>query len=158
MTRCLKQSWRMHNKTNNQAQALHSNNNSWHQTCNIELPLASARVQTQMSNKHNVVLYVDKELVQKTRELGFNLSKIFENHLKQLITQLSQINSVNQPELNGIHDVWCGRRGSNPGSQAWKSSPKEIDWHGFFTWLLKGHNSMSVETFSIIQRNIVCAC
>jgi hypothetical protein len=43
-----------------------------HQTYNIELALASARVQVQMSNKHNVVLYLDKELVEKTRSLGFN--------------------------------------------------------------------------------------
>jgi len=30
-----------------------------------------------MSNKRNVVLYLDKDLVEKTRELGFNLSYIF---------------------------------------------------------------------------------
>jgi post-segregation antitoxin (ccd killing protein) len=33
----------------------------------------------QMSNKHNLVLYIDKELVEKSKELGFNLSKTFEN-------------------------------------------------------------------------------
>jgi hypothetical protein len=48
-----------------------------------------------MSNKHNLVLYVDQELVEKTRNLGFNLSKTFENHLKHLITQFSSVNSVN---------------------------------------------------------------
>jgi len=48
-----------------------------------------------MNNKRNVVLYLDKELVEKTKELGFNLSKTFENHLKQLITQFSSVNSVN---------------------------------------------------------------
>jgi post-segregation antitoxin (ccd killing protein) len=48
-----------------------------------------------MTNKRNVVLYLDKELVEKMKELGFNLSKTFENHLKQLITQFSNINSVN---------------------------------------------------------------
>ena len=47
-----------------------------------------------MSNKHNLVLYVDQELVEKTRNLGFNLSKTFENHLKQLLTQFSQVNQV----------------------------------------------------------------
>jgi len=57
------------------------------QIYNIELALAPARVQTQMSNKHNLVLYVDQELVEKSRELGFNLSKTFENHLKHLLTQ-----------------------------------------------------------------------
>jgi post-segregation antitoxin (ccd killing protein) len=39
----------------------------------------------QMPTKGNVVLYLDKELVEKSKELGFNLSKTFENHLKQLI-------------------------------------------------------------------------
>jgi hypothetical protein len=72
----------------------------------------------QMSNKRNVVLYLDKELVKKTRELGLNLSKTFENHLKQLLTQFSNVNS---PNNGGISGLWCGRRDLNPGSQAWKA-------------------------------------
>jgi Mn-dependent DtxR family transcriptional regulator len=48
-----------------------------------------------MARKANVVLYLDKELVAKSKELGFNLSKTFENHLKQLVTQFSNCNSVN---------------------------------------------------------------
>jgi hypothetical protein len=80
-----------------------------HQTYNKELPLASARVQSQMSNKHNLVLYVDSELVQKTRELGLNLSKTFENHLKHLITQFSSVNSLNNRESNVTQgDWWAG--------------------------------------------------
>jgi len=35
-----------------------------------------------MTQKGNVVLYLDKELVPKSKELGFNLSKTLENHLK----------------------------------------------------------------------------
>jgi post-segregation antitoxin (ccd killing protein) len=46
-----------------------------------------------MTSKKNVVLYLDKELVEKTRNLGFNLSKTFENRLKQLITRFSNANS-----------------------------------------------------------------
>ena len=53
----------------------------------------------QMANKGNVVLYLDKELVEKSKELGFNLSKTFENHLKHLMTQLSTGNSINNLEL-----------------------------------------------------------
>jgi len=49
-----------------------------------------------MNNKRNVVLYLDKELVEKTKELGFNLSKTFENHLKQLINSFSNVNSLNK--------------------------------------------------------------
>jgi post-segregation antitoxin (ccd killing protein) len=49
-----------------------------------------------MTQKQNVVLYLDKELVEKTKELGFNLSKIVENHLKQLINSFSNVNSLNK--------------------------------------------------------------
>jgi hypothetical protein len=80
-----------------------------HQIYNKELPLATARVQTQMSNKHNLVLYVDQELVERSRELGFNLSKTFENHLKQLLTQFSHVNSSNNSGNNGnVGDWWAG--------------------------------------------------
>jgi hypothetical protein len=42
-----------------------------------------------MRQKQNVVLYLDKELVEKTHKLGFYLTKTFENHLKQFLTQFS---------------------------------------------------------------------
>ena len=60
----------------------------------------------QMGQEHNLVLYVDKGLVEKSRNLGFNLNKTFENHLKQLITQLSGFNSVNNSRNNGFTGVW----------------------------------------------------
>ena len=44
-----------------------------------------------MSNKSNLVLYLDKETIRKSKDLGFNLSRTFENHLKHLIMQFSQI-------------------------------------------------------------------
>lgn len=46
-----------------------------------------------MTRKRNVVLYVDSELVEKTRELGFNLSKTFENHMKTLIIHFNNVYS-----------------------------------------------------------------
>ena len=49
-----------------------------------------------MGTKGNVVLYLDKDLVEKSKALGFNLSKTFENHLKQLISQLTN----SQPKQN----------------------------------------------------------
>ena len=52
----------------------------------------------QMRQKRNVVPYLDKDLVDKMRELGFNLSKTFENHLKQLITQFSTVSARNDFE------------------------------------------------------------
>jgi len=30
-----------------------------------------------MSNKHNLVLYLDKEIVEKSKAIGFNLSRTF---------------------------------------------------------------------------------
>ena len=50
----------------------------------------------QMDKKRNVVLYLDTELVRKTRELGFNLSKTFENHLKHLINNFQNVYSPNK--------------------------------------------------------------
>ena len=75
-----------------------------------------------MTRKRNVVLYLDKELVRKTKELGFNLSKTFENHLKQLMTQFSTCNSVNNGNFtrNGIGNM--GLPGFEPGSIEPKST------------------------------------
>ena len=75
----------------------------------------------------------------KSHNLGLNLSKTFENHLKHLMTQFSISSSVDNANSTSNNLVWCGRRDSNPGSQAWKSSTEEIDWHGFHVWLLKDH-------------------
>jgi hypothetical protein len=60
----------------------------------------------QMSNKRNVVLYLDKELVEKSRNLGFNLSKTFENHLKTLITQFSTFSPRNNYESTDKKSWW----------------------------------------------------
>ena len=51
-----------------------------------------------MNNKRNVVLYLDIELVKKTRELGLNLSKTFEGKLKRLINQLHDVNTTKSGE------------------------------------------------------------
>ena len=67
-----------------------------------------------MSNKRNVVLYVDKDSVEKTRNLGFNLSKTFENHLKQLLTQFSQVNPMNNSESTGNKSLWWAGPDLNP--------------------------------------------
>ena len=79
------------------------------QTYNIELALASARVRMQMSNKHNLVLYVDRDLVEETRNLGLDLSKTFEDDLKQLLMQFSSANSVNNFENSeNAYEWWAG--------------------------------------------------
>jgi hypothetical protein len=81
-----------------------------------------------MTTKGNVVLYLDKDIVAKSKAFGFNLSKTFENHLKHLMTQFSACNSVDNLDLTDKNVSWCGRRDLNPGSQAWKTPLKEIDW------------------------------
>ena len=54
--------------------------------------LACPRMQIHLRNKHNLVLYIDKDLVVESKSLGFNLSKTFENHLKHLVTHFSTCN------------------------------------------------------------------
>ena len=67
----------------------------------------------QLVNKGNLVLYLDKEIIRESKDLGFNLSRTFENHLKQLIAQFTSIKTENtedskeaiigkwaEPELN----------------------------------------------------------
>ena len=51
-----------------------------------------------LRNKHNLVLYIDKQLVEKSKALGFNLSKTFENHLKHLVMQFSTVSLQNNLE------------------------------------------------------------
>lgn len=67
----------------------------------------------QKSNKHDLVLYIDKELVEKAHNLGFNLSKTFENHLKQLTTQFSQVNSVKNLDSSEKSCGWWAGPDSN---------------------------------------------
>ena len=72
----------------------------------LNLPSHSFGCKRKMNNKRNVVLYLDKELVEKTKELGFNLSKTFENTLKQLINTYSNVNSLNSNGNNKVHNGW----------------------------------------------------
>ena len=55
-----------------------------------------------MSNKSNLVLYLDKETIRKSKDLCFNLSRIFENHLKHLIVQFSQLKTEDTVDSKGI--------------------------------------------------------
>jgi hypothetical protein len=59
-----------------------------------------------MGNKGNLVLYLDKALVEKSRALGFTLSRTFENHLKQLMLQFSTYNSVDSFDSTGKNGNW----------------------------------------------------
>jgi hypothetical protein len=68
------------------------------------------------------VLYVDNELVEKSKELGFNLSKTFENHLKRLITQFSTCNSLSNFNSTENEVSVVGLPGFEPGSIEPKST------------------------------------
>ena len=59
-----------------------------------------------MGNKRNVVLYLDKELVKKSKSLGFNLSKTFETHLKHLTTQFSTFNPQTNSNSTSKKGKW----------------------------------------------------
>ncbi len=59
-----------------------------------------------MGTKRNVVLYLDKELVRKSRELGFNLSKTFENHLKHLVNKISTCKPVDNEYSTELKGEW----------------------------------------------------
>jgi hypothetical protein len=61
-----------------------------------KVPSHALGCECKMTQKKNVVLYLDEEFVEKARELGFNLSKTVENHLKQLINSFSNVNSLNK--------------------------------------------------------------
>jgi hypothetical protein len=63
-------------------------------------------------------MYLDKELVEKSKELGFNLSKTFENHLNHLITGNSAIFTQNYVNLTGNKVKLVGPPGFEPGSIA----------------------------------------
>jgi|WetSurSiteA1Bulk_404760.scaffolds.fasta_scaffold45080_1 hypothetical protein len=66
-----------------------------------------------IKNKGNFVLYLDKELVEKLKELGFKLSKTFENHLKHLMDILQYQCKTTLIQVN-TKLVWWGRRNLNP--------------------------------------------
>jgi Post-segregation antitoxin CcdA len=75
-----------------------------------------------MTTKGNVVLYLDKEVVEKSKELGFNLSKTFENHLKQLMMQFSIVNSLNNFDSTENKGQVVGLPGFEPESIEPKST------------------------------------
>jgi hypothetical protein len=56
-----------------------------------------------LRNGQNLVLCTDKELVAKSKEMGFNLSKKFENRLRHATTQFSTgVNGALQKDGEGF--------------------------------------------------------
>jgi hypothetical protein len=63
-------------------------------------------------------LYLDKELVEKSKELGFNLSKTFENQLKHLVNGYSPVSIQNNTNFSEYKSFLVGPPGFEPGSIA----------------------------------------
>jgi post-segregation antitoxin (ccd killing protein) len=80
-----------------------------------------------MVTKGNVVLYLDKELVAKSKSLGFNLSKTLENHLKQLMTQFSTRNSVNNVDSSSKNGGWWAEPDLNRRPLARKAPESSLE-------------------------------
>jgi intergrase/recombinase len=105
-----------------------------------------------MRKKGNVVLYLDKDLVEKSKSLGFNLSKTFENHLKHLMTQFSTVNSLNNPESQAKRMLKMGLPGFEPGSIEPKA-PKSIDWSKYKEYLLSKYaRSYALQLFEYSRK------
>jgi len=110
-----------------------------------------------MAKKVKVNLTIDKEVVEKAKELGINMSQFCENMLKKAIKQLSTLESETNPNA-GSKGVVKNRRFLNVGpgsgfepehrapqairtSSGFLSSPATIDWHGFKSWLFREYRS-----------------
>jgi hypothetical protein len=87
-----------------------------------------------MGTKRNVVSYLDKDLVEKSKSLGFNLSKTFENYLKQIVTQFSTCNSLKNFNSTKNKMEMMGLPGFEPGSIEPKGS-RNIDWSKYKQYL-----------------------
>ena len=64
------------------------------------------------------MLYLDKELVEKSKEMGFNLSKTFENHLKHLVNGYSPVSIQNNAISSEYKGNLVGPAGFEPASIA----------------------------------------
>ena len=71
-----------------------------------------------MGKKTYVTIYVDEEIVRKAKDLGFNISKLCENAMKQAIKRMEGSNC----EREGMETVGCHQvvrpPGFEPGSSA----------------------------------------
>lgn len=87
-----------------------------------------------MGNKGYVTIYIDKQVVQKAKELGFNISKLCENCLKEAIKRMERpiIETDGGPDFLGKasfgKEGLAGPRGFEPpfsGSEGRRLHP---DW------------------------------
>ncbi len=67
-----------------------------------------------------VSVLIDKEILEKSHNLGINVSKACENYLRMLnntIEGTNKGNAVFGEAFSAEKGSWCGRRDLNPGRQ-----------------------------------------
>ena len=68
----------------------------------------------EMKNKQNITLYLDREVIEKARELGLNISKVCENALIQAVKALEDIFTEKGGNLGTVGSWWCSGGDLNP--------------------------------------------
>ena len=68
----------------------------------------------EMKNKQNITLYLDREVIEKARELGLNISKVCENALIQAIKALESIFTEKGGNLGTVGSGVAGPGGIEP--------------------------------------------
>jgi hypothetical protein len=98
------------NKANHMAEECRKQRSTRLTTLNLPShpPKCKCKCQTE-----NVVPFLHKELVEKSHELGFNVSKTFGNHSKHLITSCSTVNLVKSSNSTIKNFLWWAEPGLN---------------------------------------------
>jgi len=67
-----------------------------------------------MGTKKKVLLYIDEEIIREAKEIGFNLSKVSENALKDAIRRMIEPSPQTMPDGGIENGEWCGGWDLNP--------------------------------------------
>ena len=76
-----------------------------------------------MAHKRNVVIYLDSDLVKHSRELGFNLSKTCENHLKYMVKLVETSQNYRDGSPGEIRTLVSGSRAHHAWPLHHRASP-----------------------------------
>ncbi len=110
-----------------------------------------AGASAELRRKRNVGLFITEELVNRTKELGFNLSKTFENHLKHLINQVSSNNPLgfNQSGQIGSPEEIRTLVGGSKARYAWPLHHRASALTLKLNYLLNATFSLKLSSFHI---------
>jgi post-segregation antitoxin (ccd killing protein) len=86
---------------------------------NLDIAHIGRRACEEMVKKKRVLIYANSEIHEKAKELGFNISKLCENAMKESIDRLSAPHY--QEKIKFPRNPWCGEWDSNPR----RPSPQE---------------------------------